>query len=344
MLTRQLRAVRRSGCAVQSGNETDPYTRVGLYYQRGESTVDLDHVVALGDGWQKGAQKLRPTLRTRFANDPLNLLSVSASANRQKGDSDAASWLPKDKNYRCAYVARQIAVKHRYRLWVTAAERSAMNRVLLACPTQTVPTAGAGKAAPAPPRPAPLPPPPPSSVYYPNCDAVRAAGKAPLSRGQPGYRSPLDGDGDGVACESWPPRSWEPNALLDPRCLAARRLRAGPAASASVARFDETGLVRVDHRLHPVAQAELAQNMRDVRLDGRLGEEQRRTDLAVRPAPGDQLQHLAFSVGELGQPGRRSRFRAADESLDHPPGYRLREQRPACRDRPDGARQVLGSQ
>jgi len=202
MLTRQLRAVRRSGCAVQSGNETDPYTRVGLYYQRGESTVDLDHVVALGDGWQKGAQKLSPTLRTRFANDPLNLLSVSASANRQKGDSDAASWLPKDKNYRCAYVARQIAVKHRYRLWVTAAERSAMNRVLLACPTQTVPTAGAGKAAPAPPRPAPLPPPPPSSVYYPNCDAVRAAGKAPLSRGQPGYRSPLDGDGDGVACES----------------------------------------------------------------------------------------------------------------------------------------------
>jgi hypothetical protein len=39
------------------------------------------------------------------------------------------------------------------------------------------------------------------STYYANCAAVRAAGKAPLHRGEPGYRSELDGDGDGVACE-----------------------------------------------------------------------------------------------------------------------------------------------
>lgn len=43
---------------------------------------------------------------------------------------------------------------------------------------------------------------PPASVYYANCDAVRAAGKAPLYRGQPGYEAPrLDRDRDGVACE-----------------------------------------------------------------------------------------------------------------------------------------------
>ncbi|MEV0130984.1 excalibur calcium-binding domain-containing protein [Dactylosporangium sp. NPDC050688] len=41
----------------------------------------------------------------------------------------------------------------------------------------------------------------PAAVYYKNCDAVKAAGKAPLYRGQPGYRSGLDRDGDGVACE-----------------------------------------------------------------------------------------------------------------------------------------------
>lgn len=41
-----------------------------------------------------------------------------------------------------------------------------------------------------------------SSVYYPNCAAVKAAGKAPLHRGDPGYSSKLDRDGDGVACES----------------------------------------------------------------------------------------------------------------------------------------------
>lgn len=40
-----------------------------------------------------------------------------------------------------------------------------------------------------------------SGVYYENCAAVRAAGKAPLYQGQPGYRPGLDRDGDGVACE-----------------------------------------------------------------------------------------------------------------------------------------------
>ncbi len=42
---------------------------------------------------------------------------------------------------------------------------------------------------------------PGESGYYPNCKAARAAGAAPLYAGQPGYRSRLDGDGDGVACE-----------------------------------------------------------------------------------------------------------------------------------------------
>ena len=40
-----------------------------------------------------------------------------------------------------------------------------------------------------------------SDVYYKNCAAVRAAGKAPLYKGQPGYSTKLDRDGDGVACE-----------------------------------------------------------------------------------------------------------------------------------------------
>ncbi|MFH5209544.1 excalibur calcium-binding domain-containing protein [Antrihabitans sp. NCIMB 15449] len=51
------------------------------------------------------------------------------------------------------------------------------------------------------PTPAPfVDPDPPSGVYYKNCDAVRAAGAAPLHRGEPGYSSKLDRDGDGEAC------------------------------------------------------------------------------------------------------------------------------------------------
>lgn len=41
------------------------------------------------------------------------------------------------------------------------------------------------------------------SVYYSGCRDVRAAGKAPLYAGQPGYRPGMDGDGDGIACEPY---------------------------------------------------------------------------------------------------------------------------------------------
>jgi hypothetical protein len=119
----------------------DPYTGKDLHYVRGGSVgVDIDHVVALGDAWATGAQYWPAARRLALANDPLNLLAVDASANRQKGDADAASWLPPQKSYRCAYVARQVAVKAKYRLWVTAAERAAIGRVLDTCPAEPVPT------------------------------------------------------------------------------------------------------------------------------------------------------------------------------------------------------------
>lgn len=50
-------------------------------------------------------------------------------------------------------------------------------------------------------KPKPKPSKTTSSVYYKNCDAVRAAGKAPIRIGQPGYGKHLDRDGDGVGCE-----------------------------------------------------------------------------------------------------------------------------------------------
>ena len=42
---------------------------------------------------------------------------------------------------------------------------------------------------------------PDQSVTYSGCNEVRAAGRAPLYAGQPGYSEKMDGDGDGVACE-----------------------------------------------------------------------------------------------------------------------------------------------
>jgi hypothetical protein len=74
-----------------------------------------------------------------FANDPLNLLAVDRSSNAQKRDGDTATWLPPNRSFRCRFVARQVAVKAKYHLWVTAAERDAMRRVLAKCPEQRVP-------------------------------------------------------------------------------------------------------------------------------------------------------------------------------------------------------------
>lgn len=129
-------------CRVQSGTLHDPYTGETIKYVRGtRSAIDIDHVVALMDAWQKGAQQWSATKRKTFANDPLDLLAVSASANRAKSDADAATWLPPNKGFRCQFVARQIAVKHKYGLWVTRAERDAMARVLTTCPNQRLPEA-----------------------------------------------------------------------------------------------------------------------------------------------------------------------------------------------------------
>lgn len=129
-------------CVVVSGRLQDPYTGKTILFQRGRGSsalVQIDHVVALSDAWQKGAQQLTPDLRIEFANDGLNLLAVDGSANQNKGDGDAATWLPANKSIRCSYIARQISVKLRYSLWVTAAEKAAMKRVLEKCPDQVLP-------------------------------------------------------------------------------------------------------------------------------------------------------------------------------------------------------------
>ncbi|WP_270255633.1 DUF1524 domain-containing protein [Kocuria marina] len=239
------------GCNVSSGTLESPYTGETIDFVAGQATsshVQIDHVVALSDAWQKGAQQLDAARRTELANDPLNLLAVDGPSNNTKSDADAATWLPPRTGERCEYVATQIAVKQRYELWVTDAEKNAMVRVLDTCPEQPLPEArpipdpadspvapvteapaaeapAAPEAeAPAPVAPAPAGPGagsgsdsadaavpeaeapgvgvPGADVYFSRCAEARAAGMAPLYAGTPGYRPGLDGDGDGVACES----------------------------------------------------------------------------------------------------------------------------------------------
>jgi hypothetical protein len=123
-------------CVVLTGTLIDPYSGIEINFVRGNVTsmeVQIDHVVALSNAWQTGAFKLTLEKRTAFANDPDNLLAVKGSLNSQKGDGDAATWLPPLKSYRCAYVTKQIVVKARYGLWVTAPEKAAMKNILAKC-------------------------------------------------------------------------------------------------------------------------------------------------------------------------------------------------------------------
>ena len=235
------------GCNVSSGTLESAYTGETIDFVAGQTTssrVQIDHVVALSDAWQKGAQQLDAARRTELANDPLNLLAVDGPSNNTKSDADAATWLPPRTSERCEYVATQIAVKQRYELWVTNTEKDAMVRVLDTCPEQPLPkarpipapadavteaptadapsTPQAEAATPVAPDPA-APGPgsasgpadasvveaaapgagvPGADVYFSRCAEARAAGVAPLRVGTPGYRPGLDGDGDGVACET----------------------------------------------------------------------------------------------------------------------------------------------
>jgi hypothetical protein len=142
ILRRDLAAVEfvnGSQCQVAGGTFREPYTGRMIGFRRGAETsaaVQIDHVVALGDAWQKGAQQLTAHQREHLANDPLNLIAVDGPANQDKSASDAATWLPPNKAFRCHYVARQISVKAAYHLWVTPAEKEAMKRILGSCPQQ----------------------------------------------------------------------------------------------------------------------------------------------------------------------------------------------------------------
>lgn len=190
-----------NGCVVQTGTLADTYTGTTINFVRGADTsnaVQIEHIVALSNAFQTGAQQLDLAARANFANDPRNLQAVDGPANQQKGDGDAATWLPSNKSYRCTYVSRQVEVKAAYGLWVTPPEHEAIVRVLGDC-GGSAPVAEQNATAP---MPAEVPAAPvPSNVTYRNCAAVRAAGAAPIRAGEPGFSTMFDGDGDGVGCE-----------------------------------------------------------------------------------------------------------------------------------------------
>jgi hypothetical protein len=123
-------------CSIISGKFDDLYTPKNedeTVTSTSISAIEIDHIVALGDAWQSGAnndEQFSREKRIQLANDPLNLQATSEVNNSKKRDNDASGWLPPSEEQWCSYVTRQVLVKERYKLWVKPAEHERIEDVL----------------------------------------------------------------------------------------------------------------------------------------------------------------------------------------------------------------------
>ena len=111
------------GCSVIHGRWNDPYT--GMIFTNARD-MDIDHMVPLAWAHAHGADQWSRELRKQFANDPVNLFAVQASANRSKGAKGPLQWLPPSEGFRCQYVTRFQRVVQMYKLQYTAHEQNRM--------------------------------------------------------------------------------------------------------------------------------------------------------------------------------------------------------------------------
>jgi hypothetical protein len=123
-----------ASCRATSGRWTSPYDNKQI---NKAGDLDIDHMVPLADAWRTGADKWTDERRQQFANDLTapQLLAVSASSNRGKGDQDPAGWKPANQSFWCQYATNWVIVKHSYQLFVTQAEHDALAQMLATCPS-----------------------------------------------------------------------------------------------------------------------------------------------------------------------------------------------------------------
>ncbi|MFG2877792.1 DUF1524 domain-containing protein [Streptomyces sp. NPDC048337] len=99
------------------------------------SKVDIDHMVPLANGWRSGADTWDTTKRRAFANDldHSQLIAVSASSNRSKGDQSPDQWAPSNVDYWCTYSRAWTHIKSLYGLSITKPEKEKLISMLNTC-------------------------------------------------------------------------------------------------------------------------------------------------------------------------------------------------------------------
>jgi hypothetical protein len=132
VLKRDGTKVKLSGCNVVAGTWKSIYDGKTL---SSPTQADIDHMVPLANAWRSGASAWTTQKRGDFANDldDPQLVAVSASSNRSKGDQDPSTWKPTDSSSWCTYAEDWIAVKTHWKLTVTTAEVTALDTMLRKC-------------------------------------------------------------------------------------------------------------------------------------------------------------------------------------------------------------------
>ncbi len=130
-------ALKRCPQAVATGILRDPYTNDTVAFVRGNqvgASVQIDHIVPLAYAWDMGARDWTEAMRSRFANDPANLLAVAGNANQDKGDQPPGAWMPPNTAFWCQYAVAFIEVVRGYRLAVDEASAQQLRAATQTCP------------------------------------------------------------------------------------------------------------------------------------------------------------------------------------------------------------------
>lgn len=132
--------LKRDGTGVTVDAQCEPtagrwYSVYDATYVEDDSAIDIDHIVPLAEAWKSGANGWTTAKRQQFANDRsiAQLIAVSASSNRSKGDRDPSEWKPTNASVHCIYAREWIWVKYTYGLSLQSAEKTALQTMLAAC-------------------------------------------------------------------------------------------------------------------------------------------------------------------------------------------------------------------
>jgi hypothetical protein len=130
-------SIKRCPNAVATGTLHDPYTNATVPFVRGAqvgAAVQIDHLVPLAYAWDMGARNWTDEIRTRFANDPANLLAVDGEVNQDKGDGEPAVWMPPNRAFWCQYAVQFVAVLRGYGLPVDVPSATVLRDAAGTCP------------------------------------------------------------------------------------------------------------------------------------------------------------------------------------------------------------------